>query len=77
MIWILFLLILVYQAVDIWQSYLIFLWGEVEANPILSAGINEQGLMFIVYFKGLFVLLLLLGIVIQNRKEKEKKYNGL
>jgi len=71
MIWLLFLLVLVYQAADVWQSYLIFLWGEEEANPILKMGMDTQGLMFIVYLKALFVLLLLLGIIMKNRKDKK------
>jgi len=74
--WLLFLVVCVYQALDVWQSWWLFHFGAGELNPLVALGIEGGGIMFVVYLKTLFTLLLLLGIIIQKRKEKEKK-NGM
>ncbi len=71
--WLLFITLCVYQALDVWQSYWLFKIGAEEGNPLIVAGMSEGGIMFLVYLKTLWVLVLLLGLLIHRRKSKEAK----
>ena len=69
-LWLLFFTVCVYQALDVWQSYWLFKIGAEEGNPLAAAGMSEGGIMFVVYLKTLWVLVLLLGLLMQRRKSK-------
>jgi hypothetical protein len=72
-VWLLFLTLCVYQALDVWQSYWLFKVGAEELNPLVAAGMDEGGILFLVYLKTLWILILFLGLLIQRRKSKEVK----
>lgn len=63
-LWLLFLLVCVFNVVDVWQTYMILEMGGKEANPFLAWAIEAFGFwqaMFLI--KGL--LLLVLGILLK------------
>jgi len=59
MIWIVFTLLIVFNALDVWQTWLILQLGGYEANPILNWLIGLLGFFpAVIGFKSIWLALL-------------------
>lgn len=69
-VWLLVLVVIAYQAVDVWQTYLLLELGAAEANPLLAYLMSLIGdLPGLVLFKAFFVAALIAGLILKQFKE--------
>ena len=73
-IWLLFIIVCIYQALDIWQTHLLLELGAYERNPIICLLAERIGSMgqAIILLKAFFVTLLGVGLVLLGRRKGEQ-----
>lgn len=71
---ILFLLLVIFNFLDVYQTYLLFNCGFIEWNPVMNYILINFGFLGAIFFK-LFVLLFFgCVIVVHHKTRKEKMY---
>jgi hypothetical protein len=69
MLWILFSIIVIFNALDVYQTWLLLETGLSEANPLLCYFINRYGFfMGVIPVKAVFLSLLAVGIAFRTNK---------
>lgn len=71
MVYILFILLCIFQALDIWHTYLLLMSGiATEANPIMQVFMNQFGIVYgMVVFKAVTMAVLLTVIILNERRK--------
>jgi len=71
-IWMLFFVVCIYQALDVWQTHLLLELGAYEANPIICFLAERIGSMgqAIILLKAFFITLLATGLVLLGRERR-------
>lgn len=74
MLWVLFCVIVIFNALDVYQTWLLLEAGLSEQNPILCCLINQFGFfMGTIPIKVFFIILLGVGVTLRGRSSKKQE----
>ena len=69
------LVIIVYQVLDVWQTYMLLQFDAYESNPIMAYMMNHMGtLTGMIVFKSFFIIMLITFLIIYYQRERRKSY---
>jgi len=75
-IWLMYIIIVIYNIVDYYQSCALFVFGFEEANPLIAWAVNIYGVESILYIK-VGVLVILGGLLACYTCTKKRHFNLL
>jgi hypothetical protein len=67
------LVIIVYQVLDVWQTYMLLQFDAYESNPIMAYMMDHMGtLTGMIVFKSFFVCMLVVFLIINHFRRRKK-----
>jgi hypothetical protein len=71
------LVIIVYQVLDVWQTYMLLQFDVYESNPIMAYMMSHMGtLTGMIVFKSFFIIMLITFLVIYYQRERRTTAHG-